>query len=76
MDKYFEQKIAYYKLWITIITAMDASIIAWFFNNYCKLSMIKYSFIWIIVLVFIIGTAVLNSKTGKLIDRLGEKNGY
>jgi len=76
MDKDFlKEKIAYYKLWITILTTIDVSVIAWFFNNYNKINYIKFSFLWITIFTGIIATIILNKKARNYLKKLGENYG-
>ena len=45
MDNFIKEKVAYYKLWLTLLYTTDAGLIAWFFNNYVKIGNIKFLFI-------------------------------
>ena len=76
MDKdYLKEKIAYYKLWITILTTIDASIIAWFFKNYGVMSGFKFISIELLILIATLMIFILNAKTKKFLERIGDKNG-
>jgi len=69
-EKYILEKIGFYKLWLTLLVAMDASTMAWFFNNADKIAMFKIKLIVLVILVLTASIAVLTRKARKMIKKL------
>lgn len=60
---FLKEKIAYYKLWITILTTIDAGIIAWGYNNLRTLSSLSFIFIGFVILSLTGIFLIINQKT-------------
>lgn len=77
MDKEFlKEKIAYYKLWITIFATLDASMIAWAYNHFKKISGSNYIHIGFAIFFLTCGLLVINSKARIFLNKMeGLNNG-
>ncbi|OGH95823.1 MAG: hypothetical protein A2104_04680 [Candidatus Melainabacteria bacterium GWF2_32_7] len=66
MDKDFlKEKIAFYKLWLTFLVTMDASTMAWFFNNANKIHILKVIITIVVIVALTIFILILIKKTRK-----------
>lgn len=71
-EKYFVEKISYYKLILTILATIDSGIVAWFFNNYANISNRKFIFV-IIIIFFISGIiSIFIQKIRIFLERIGD----
>lgn len=71
-EKYIIEKTAFYKLWLTFLVTIDASITAWYFNNVYKIGSIKIITITLTIFIITISILILTQKTRKMIKRLEE----
>ena len=69
---FIKEKIAYYKLWLTFLVAINAGVIAWTFNNYIKINSIRFFVVYFTILVISYAIIVINQKTRRFIDRIGD----
>jgi len=72
-EKFILEKIAFYKLWLTFIVAIDASITAWFFNNADKTSFFKLVIVTLAILLITLVIIILTQKSRRMIKRLEEQ---
>lgn len=73
MSKNFiKQKVAYYKLWLALLVAIDSGVIVWTFNNYVKIGSIKFCLVYSVILCVSYAIIVINQKTKRLINRIGD----
>lgn len=69
-EKYILEKISFYKLWITLFVAMDASTTAWFFNNHSRVNGFKL-FIVVLAIIFLTATVIIiTRKAREMIKKL------
>lgn len=69
---FLKEKIGFYKLWLTFLYPTDASLIVWFYNNYVKLSSVKFYFILIALALITFILLIINSKARKFLTKLEE----
>jgi len=69
-EKYLIEKIGYYKLLVTILSTVDIGVIAWFFQNFEKILMIKLIICSYIIGILTVVTIIMNYKTYKTIKLL------
>ena len=74
MDKDFlKEKIGFYKLWLTFLVTMDASTMAWFFNNADKIYIVKVIITIAVIVALTVFILILIKKARKNIKlMLGE----
>lgn len=72
MNNFLKEKIAYYKLWLILLVAIDASIIAWSFNKYVQMGSIKFFMVYFTILCISYAIIIINQKTKRFIERIGE----
>jgi len=66
MDKDFlKEKIGFYKLLLTFIVTMDASTMAWVFNNFSKISGLKVIITIAVIVTLTVFILILIKKTRK-----------
>ncbi|OGI00725.1 MAG: hypothetical protein A2Y25_11695 [Candidatus Melainabacteria bacterium GWF2_37_15] len=73
MDNFIKEKVAYYKLWLTLLYTTDAGLIAWFFNNYDQIgSNIKIIIVEILIFFITLFLLSINHKARNFINRIGD----
>lgn len=71
MDKDFiKEKIAFYKLWLTFLVTMNASTMAWIFNNFNKIPDLKVAIILVVIITLTISIIILTTKTRNRIKEI------
>ena len=71
MDKDFlKEKIAYYKLWITIFTTINAGMIAWIYKNLKTLSVLNFVLVAFIIFLFVCSLLIINEKARIFLSKL------
>jgi len=69
-EKFIVEKTSFYKLWLTFLVTIDASVMAWFFNNAGKISLLKIIIVTLTILAVTGVIIVLTQKTRKMIKNL------
>lgn len=72
-EKHVIEKVSFYKLWLTFFVTMEASIVAWFFNNANKIELSKIIIVACTTALFAIVIAILTYKSRKMIKKLEEQ---
>jgi hypothetical protein len=71
-EKFIIEKTSFYKLWLTFFVTIDASVMAWFFNNANKVSLLKIIIVILTISIVTGAIIVLTQKTRKMIKNLEE----
>lgn len=71
-ESYIKEKVAYYKLWLTLFVAIDSGIIAWAFNNYVKIGSIRFFMVYFAIILVTSSIIAINQKTRRFIERMGD----
>lgn len=69
-EKYVIEKISFYKLWLTFFVTIDASVMAWFFNNASKISLFKLAIVVFAIFIITGAITILTRKARKMIKEL------
>lgn len=70
-EKYLIEKISFYKLWLTLLVAIDASTSAWFYQNLKTVNTIEKILIFLFILAVAVIIFIITYKSRKLIKKLG-----